>query len=240
MSSDISENTSLYAVVYYEIKKKIELGEYVSGQKLPTERELANMFGVSLITIRRAIQELTDEGFIIKVQGRGTFVEHQKLQRCIDRDFQILGFTTTCQLNGVKASTQILNRGIAGANSKVSRALGVDIKSPTIYLERVCLADNVPIMLEKGWFLPEFDFMKDEELENSSIIKTLASHGVYIDLASDNIIEVGRADAIVSRSLKLGKGEPIFIISSVLNDKSGRKIYLSVEYIAGNRFRLKL
>ena len=127
MCSDISTNSPLYAVVYHEIKKKIELGEYVSGQKLPTETQLSKIFGVSSITIRRAIQELNDEGFLNKVQGRGTFVEYQKLQRCIDRDFQILGFSTTCKLNGAKPSCEILNKGVIGANAKVSKALGLSL-----------------------------------------------------------------------------------------------------------------
>lgn len=70
-----SESASpLYQQVFEVIKGKIETGRYPAHSQIPTESELSRMYGVGRITVRRAIEELVNEGYLTKRQGRGTFV----------------------------------------------------------------------------------------------------------------------------------------------------------------------
>ncbi len=242
MNNDNSmiHNVPLYMIVYHELKENIKRGQYVIGEKLPTEPQLAEHFKVSAITIRRAIQELCDEGFLKKVQGKGTFVEYQKLQRQIDRKFQVLGFTTTCKENGVKPRSETINVNLLLPPSNIAKYLNIDNKQKTVYLERICYADDIPIMLEKAWFQPQYTFLLDEDLVDNSLIKTLNKHNIVVTRSSKTVIEVTRANAMIDRCLKLGKSEPLFLITTVLNDANDNAIYVSIEYIAGSRYRLNI
>lgn len=234
------QNVPLYVVVYQQIKENIKQGKYSIGEKLPTEPQLAAHFDVSAITIRRAIQELCDEGFLKKIQGRGTFVEYQKLQRMIDRNFQVLGFTTTCEQNNAKPRSEIINSGLLLPSVNIAKLLSEDNQNKLPYIERICYADEVPIMLEKIWFHSKYAFILDEDLEEYSLIKTLKKHGISITKASKTMIEVTRANATIARNLKLAKSEPLFLITTILNDELGNDIYLSIEYIVGSRYRLNI
>ena len=64
----------LYRKIYLDLKKKIQDGDYVSGQKLPYERELCDLYGVKRVTIRKSLEMLAEEGLIVKHMGLGSFV----------------------------------------------------------------------------------------------------------------------------------------------------------------------
>ena len=68
----------LYLQVEADIKNRILSKQYMPGDKLPTENELSDQYNVSKITIRKAIQNLSDEGYVNKVQGEGTFINFKK------------------------------------------------------------------------------------------------------------------------------------------------------------------
>jgi len=69
----------LYRKIYLDLKKKIQDGEYVSGQKLPYERELCDFYGVKRVTIRKSLELLAQEGLIVKHMGRGSFVAEKSM-----------------------------------------------------------------------------------------------------------------------------------------------------------------
>lgn len=67
----IGKNVSLYYKVYSELRKRLESGEYAKGTLLPTEAELQEQFHVSRVTIRKAVELLSSEGYVVSQQGRG-------------------------------------------------------------------------------------------------------------------------------------------------------------------------
>ena len=73
----------LHHQVYVDLKAALDSGEHAVGERLPPERELARLYGCSLITIRRALDELSREGRLGRQQGRGTFVLPPRLDRDI-------------------------------------------------------------------------------------------------------------------------------------------------------------
>ncbi|MEE1274075.1 MAG: GntR family transcriptional regulator [Olegusella sp.] len=66
--------TPLYQQVMEKIKRGIESGAYATGEKIPSEAELSEMYSVSRITVRRAVEELVEQGLLTKRQGKGTYV----------------------------------------------------------------------------------------------------------------------------------------------------------------------
>ena len=86
MSLDKKSQLPLYAQLMKEIKDQIRKGTYKEGDQIPTEGELSTAYQVSRITVRRTIEELCSQGFLVKRQGKGTFVEIPKIYRKIEND----------------------------------------------------------------------------------------------------------------------------------------------------------
>ena len=86
---DPEESSLLYLQLEVSLKQKIVTGEYAVGERIPTELEMCEEYGVSRITVRRAVQDLVEEGMLKKLRGRGTFVAVPKhvlgMQRATER-----------------------------------------------------------------------------------------------------------------------------------------------------------
>ena len=96
-----SKSAPLYQQIFEEIKGAIEAGDYVPKERIPSEPELSERYGVSRITVRRAVEELCAEGYLVKQQGRGTFVStphinRRLLQYTAARSFTCLLYTSRC------------------------------------------------------------------------------------------------------------------------------------------------
>ena len=79
MELDKKSQMPLYAQLMKKIREQIQDGTFKAGDQIPTESELADMYQVSRITVRRTIEELCAQGFLVKRQGKGTFVEEPKI-----------------------------------------------------------------------------------------------------------------------------------------------------------------
>ena len=77
--------TPLYVQLMDTVEKDIKSGRYKPGDKIMTESEMAKTYGVSLITVRKAIGSLMEKGLVVRKQGKGTFVTKPKFSRNIKR-----------------------------------------------------------------------------------------------------------------------------------------------------------
>ena len=104
---NVDSSVPFYVQVKEDILNKIHSGELLPGSRLASEKELTQQYGVSTITIRRAVSELVDENVLERKQGKGTFV----LQRNFQRNFCQTGrgFSEICEANGMEVSTLVLN-----------------------------------------------------------------------------------------------------------------------------------
>lgn len=93
--SGIMLNEPKYLLIKKDIQLKIENNEYTLGTKIPSEAELRNTYNVSRHTIRQAISELVNEGYLLKQQGSGTFVSDQYKKEIIGNGKKTIGVITT-------------------------------------------------------------------------------------------------------------------------------------------------
>src|SRR3954447_18057502 len=106
MKLNNSISTPLYDQLKQILKDAIGQGVYKSGEKLPNETELCDLYGVSRITVRRAIQDLADDGFLERKQGKGTFVTRTKITREL---VSIDGFTDFSKQMGKTPSKRTIS-----------------------------------------------------------------------------------------------------------------------------------
>src|ERR671912_947823 len=112
----------LHHQVYLDLQAALESGEFGAGDRLPTERELAERYGCSLITVRHALGELVREGRIERTRGRGTFVTQPR----IDRDIAgSMSFAEEMQRRGLDPTTRVVTARIEPAGDAVAGSLGI-------------------------------------------------------------------------------------------------------------------
>ena len=163
----------LHHQVYLDLKAALDAGEWRPGDRLPPERELAARYGCSLITVRRALDELTRERRLTRSRGRGTHV----LAPVIDRNLQApLTFPEEMRRLGLVPSTRLVAARPEPAPEAVADALRIEPGSPTVYLERLRLASGTPMLLEMVHLPAErFPGLLQADLEQQSLYDVLAT-----------------------------------------------------------------
>lgn len=119
-----------------------------SHQALPNERTLAADLGVSRMTLRTAMAELVAEGLVYAVHGVGTFVSEPRLSK----EVLVSSFTEDMLRRGHEPSSRVLMAQLLTAPPRIAEALGLDENAQVYNIERVRLADGVPVCLENAYF----------------------------------------------------------------------------------------
>ncbi|MQS98172.1 GntR family transcriptional regulator [Companilactobacillus halodurans] len=138
-----------------------------ANKKLLSERQLADKYQVSRNTIRFALLELEATGIVRRIQGKGTFVNRINLDSDLGYSFK---FNQQMRLLGKQPSTKIINFKKREANAYFAKNLAMAVGEGMFLVERLRLADNLPMMLERS-FLPEkiFKTLSLEELRDQSM-----------------------------------------------------------------------
>ena len=144
--------TPLYQQLMEDIKTSLAEGKYMPDEKIPSEPELSELYHVSRITVRRAIEELCTEGYLVKKQGKGTYVSQPKVMRKIAQNGDVMGFSEACRACGMQPGAQVISIQRCPARSDEVRFFSLQPHSDVIYLQRVRTADGEPVMLENNFF----------------------------------------------------------------------------------------
>ena len=162
----------LYQQVIDIIKNEINSGAYKAGERIPNEFELAESYKVGRVTVRRAIEELVQQGYLTKRQGKGTFVNAPKLKRKIRQKDDVQSFSDACRVNGMEPGARVISRKILPADSTEAQFFGVPFGTDLICVERVRTADGVPVMLENNIYVYEDNaYLSTAPLSNQSIFE---------------------------------------------------------------------
>jgi GntR family transcriptional regulator len=138
-----------YTRIRSDLLSLIESGRLVPGSLLPSETQLAERYGVTRMTVRHAINGLVRDGFVVRQQGRGTFVLPRRLH---DRRLQRLtSFTEDMAAEGCEVVTRVLVQEDIPAPPDIAAQLGLNKGAHVISLARLRLADGGPVALQHSW-----------------------------------------------------------------------------------------
>lgn len=157
----------LYLQLMRLLMDKVEKGVYEEHGQLPSERELCEIYDVSRITVRQALQELEREGIIYKLHGKGTFVAPKKYDQQLDTFYS---FTEEMKKLGKHPTTKILSFEIHPVNEYLSLKMGLSSSSKVYKLIRLRLADGEPLMYETT-YLPyaQFPNLSEDDFEKQAM-----------------------------------------------------------------------
>ena len=227
--------TPLYVQLMEELETSIRNGVYKPGDKIMTEAEMAKEYGVSLITVRKAVGSLMEKGLVVRKQGKGTFVTKPKYSRNMKK---LQSFTEMCEQMGVKPGAQVLENRLIMADKKVADRLGIEPGRNVVYISRLRLADGEPVQVEKSYFPLKYAFLLEEDLNNGSMFECLKEKAGAKVASSEKMIELCRATAEEAALMDVKKGDYLLFVKSTAYDENGEPMYAGIQLINGDRFSL--
>ena len=166
----------LYRQLMEKLQKEITSGILKPGDRLLPEVEMAKYYQVSVITARKAMDELAAQGLIEKKQGKGTFVTSPKY----GRDYtHIQGFSESCLARGLKPGARLLQKEI----------VGLDENSQTVKIVRLRYVNDEPMVIETSYFPLDYAFLLQENLDGSLFQVLREKKDLVID-GSKKIVEI--------------------------------------------------
>jgi GntR family transcriptional regulator len=225
----------LHHQVYLDLRAALDAGEWQAGEKLPAERELARRYGCSLITVRRALDELSRENRLERIRGRGTFVQPTRIERPLNG---ALTFTQEMQRQGLDPSTRLLASRPEAASEQVAAALQIEPGSPTIYLERLRLASGTPLLLEMVHLPAErFPGLLATDLEHNSLYEILMTrYDTPVERARE-ALEPVHLPAREARLLGLTPRSLALLVEGIAYASDGTPVEYGRTYVRGDSTR---
>lgn len=211
---------------YYLIKKniieQINKEELKTDEVIPSERELMEIFGVSRITVRKAIDELASEGFLYKVQGKGTYVKGDTRTTGLS---VISSCTTEILRQGFKPSRKVLSSGLEPCSKRRARDLEIEENDTVFHMERIYYADGEPVNYANNYInYKYFPGMEQFNFNNESLYKTLEDHYNVKIVSSKRYIEAVCAYEEVAAHLGVKEGYPLLLFRGVTQANIGNRI----------------
>lgn len=228
----------LHHQVFRDLKAALEANEWRPGDRMPTERELAERYGCSLITIRHALGELVREGRIERTRGRGTFVLPPRIERDIGGT---MSFAEEMRRRGLDPATRVITSRIEPAGEVVAGLLGLSQDDPVVHLERVRLGSGEALLLEQARLPAErFPGLLAFDFERRSLYDILADrYSTPIVRARESVepVTLRRREAellgVPNRSLALQ-------IDGIAYAASGEPVEAARSFVRGDRTRYYL
>jgi len=235
---DYLKDTSLYFQTKEHLKKYIEDNGLKAGDCLPPEKDLTARYGVSRITMRRAMEELEREGFIYRLHGKGTYVSSQRINVQLS---YLSSFTEDMLERGYSTFSKILELKVIPPDDVVKKALHLENGKNIILLERIRYADNQPIALEKC-YIPQEPFANiiHQNLENQSLNKLMQTmYNIRFSYAKQWI-----GTKIASKEVKkiFGITTPIALLAMKRNvyDVNDIPVQYTISYYRGDFYEYEI
>lgn len=231
-------NEKTYLQLKEDLTAEIGRGTYKPHQRLPSQRELCEEYGLSHMTVRRAINELIHEGIIYAEQGKGLYVAEQKQQAELG---PLYGFTEDMMLRGMKASSRTLQAGIVTASTMLAHTLQVVVGAPLVHFHRLRLADNEPMALQTI-YIPHAlcPGLLEHDLEQGSLYEILrVEYGLQLANA-ESAAGADLASGEEAALLKLAIPAALLVTEQLTYLDNGQPIEYARSVYRGDRYRLQI
>ncbi len=222
----------LYRQLQRHIAAALAAGELTPGDCLPAERDMAQMTGLSRVTVRKAIQELVATGQLVQRRGSGTYVA-QKVERLEQALSLLTSFTEDMARRGRSVETRWISRRIDAPAPEEVMALGLGAGDRVTRLERVRCSDGVPLAIERATL--STSLLPDPEAVQSSLYAVLQTRGLRPTRAVQRISATS-IDARDSALLGVAVGAPGLKIERISYLPSGQVVEFTRSLYRGDAY----
>jgi GntR family transcriptional regulator len=230
-------DTNSYLLLYKQLADKIRdgicNGTFKYNERIPGEFELSEQYKVSRSTVRKAIISLVDEGLLIKIHGKGTFVATPKLRQ---PSTGFRSFTEEMLAMGKKLVTKVIHCTMQRADDDDVQFLGVMPQSDVVVLKRLRYVDNVPICIETTHLSADHRYLLNEDL-NTSLYKVLREKHDIHPAAGTKTFEICYALPEEAELLDIPRGSALMLVEDRVFDSKGKPLYITKQVMCGDKFK---
>ena len=228
------DSKPLYLQIKDILKHKIINNEYAVGSTIPSENELEDIFKVSRMTIRQAVNELVNEGLLRKERGRGkgTVVLSNAIA---DKLSTVKSFTQKMHEQGFVLKNKQINVSLVSANETIATALNINPNDKVLRLSRIRMVNNDIIMYSIS-YVPQFLNLPLNAELYGSLYQLLAIQNIQISHA-DEYIEAMLADDIISQSLEISVNDAVLKRTRISQDQYNRNVEYTTTYYRSDKYK---
>lgn len=220
---------TLQEQLYKEILNKIENKEYNPGDKIPTEFELAEMYNVSRVTVRGAIQQLVNQNKLEKKSGKGTFVKQATYTEVTCKGGS---FTENCLKRNAKPSTKLIDSAIIKCSEEFKEL--ADKENNILVIKRIRYVNEEPCIIEIDYMPTSFDFLLKDKSEKS-FLKLIAKNTNMFPNEFIDMFQITYANKEYSKYLECPLRTPLLNVRQKIQANK-KLVYMNDQYILTNKY----
>lgn len=220
------------------LRNQLTSGRFDAHDQLPSEHDLGEAFGVSRITVRRALGTLENERLIYRRQGLGSFAAPPQVPQGLVR---LTDFAQDMERAGIEATSRVLHHAPEEADAAAAAALGVDPGDPVVRLDRLRLGDGLPVALDRTWLRPfHAQLLEGHDLARDTIYGLLErEYGIPV-LRGRYRIEATAAGPVEADTLGVRRGAPLLLVERTSLSVADRPLYFQRRYYRSDRVAFDL
>ena len=238
-SIDFHSHIPYYYQLIEILKQHITEGTWTPGDRIPSELELCDSYGVSRTVVRQALRELETDNFIVRRKGKGTFVAKPKINEGLIQ--KLTGFYQDMVEKGLKPVTQVLYQQIVPATAKIADYLDIPTGTEIIDIERLRFINEEPIQLVTTFIplhiSPE---LINIDLSDRSLYEYLESQYNIKIVRGTRYIEAVLATEEEAKLLDIDEGDPLIMLDSVSYSEMGQVVEYYHALHRGDRSRFEV
>jgi GntR family transcriptional regulator len=232
-----SPGTALHRQLFLVVREQILRGVYPPGAALPNEDELCGHFGVSRITVRRALADLKAEGLVERFQGRGTFVSDD-LPR--PHPFESISFVDALRRAGRETQVKVLGIRSGVPPGTVALQLKLPSGAQAVYAARLRHTGATPLMVTEAWVPQELGRdVTAAQLKRRPLYDILMAQGIEFGRVIEEITAVSAAPDMATL-LGTEVGVPLLRLTRLVYDQSDRPVEHLTVHLSPHRSRVLL
>jgi len=229
--------------IYYQlseqIKRLIQTEQLLPGDLLPSEREYAERYNISRMTVRQALNNLVTEGLLYRKKGKGTFVAEKKFEQNLQG---LTSFSEDMQYRGYTPSNQLISFQLTQADKPIAKSLQLNTGDPIYEIKRVRLANDAPVAVETIYTPQKIVGHLQEQDFTASFYTFIENNLQFTIKHGDQVIESALANNFETEHLHLQKGDPVLLMHRITylnNDSETPFEYVRSAYRA-DKYKFKL
>jgi GntR family transcriptional regulator len=237
LSTSVDRNSPIpyYVQVADVLRGRIKAGEWRVGDQLPGEIELCSTFNVSRPVVRQALNTLIDEGLVLRLKGKGTFIAEPKIREGLFQ--QLTGFYQDMVDQEYTPVTKVLKQQITPASQHVATQLGLEPGAQVIEIERLRFVQDVPIVLVTTYIPYALcPALLSTDLSQRSLYAFLEQSGLII-VHGRRTMEAVPAKEYEANLLQVVLGAPLILLNSVSYMGDGTPLEYYYAFHRGDRSR---
>lgn len=236
LNKDNLKGVPLYVQIRERIREKIRKNELTIGSFLPAETELAEMFNVSRMTVRSAIDDLVTEGLLIRKQGTGTLIASKRAVRDYSR---LTGFHEDMKSRGMNPSSKVIKKELIPASEEFADKLMIQPGSKVFHILRLRFVEDNQIIALHRLYIPQglCPWIEEADLNKESLYELYTKNNLPVEWGRQ-IVEAHTAMEIEAKYLEIEVGTPILYSERISYSKNNIPLEHATAWCRADRYSM--